>query len=177
MLALASAQEKLLVNPGVEIYTKSEGRHWNVQDRGTPGLGTSTLKKSPGVSHSLELGAWGCLGLPGPCKPTAEGTWALGNWSAEADAESGGHEPEQGAMLSTVWETEGLQTLGIVVIVCAALKLLHLLGLISFSEGKRGSGWVYEFRHVAPLVRENEIWLHAGRTLLLLLQKDIMVVL
>ncbi|KAM9500689.1 Kv channel-interacting protein 4 isoform 2-T2 [Clarias gariepinus] len=37
-------------------------------------------------------------------------------------------------MLATVWETEGLQTLGIVVIVCASLKLLHLLGLISFSE-------------------------------------------
>ncbi|XP_060779882.1 Kv channel-interacting protein 4 isoform X1 [Neoarius graeffei] len=38
-------------------------------------------------------------------------------------------------MLGTAWETEGLQTLGIVVIVCASLKLLHLLGLISFSEG------------------------------------------
>ncbi|TSL34587.1 Kv channel-interacting protein 4 [Bagarius yarrelli] len=37
-------------------------------------------------------------------------------------------------MLGTAWETEGLQTLGIVVIVCASLKLLHLLGLINFSE-------------------------------------------
>ncbi|GAA6104264.1 Kv channel-interacting protein 4 isoform X2 [Tachysurus ichikawai] len=37
-------------------------------------------------------------------------------------------------MLGTAWETEGLQTLGIVVIVCTSLKLLHLLGLISFSE-------------------------------------------
>ncbi|KAJ8382886.1 hypothetical protein SKAU_G00036640 [Synaphobranchus kaupii] len=39
-----------------------------------------------------------------------------------------------GTMLSAVWETEGLQTVGIVVIVCASLKLLHLLGLINFSE-------------------------------------------
>ncbi|KAI1883451.1 hypothetical protein AGOR_G00231580 [Albula goreensis] len=37
-------------------------------------------------------------------------------------------------MLNAVWETEGLQTVGIVVIVCASLKLLHLLGLINFSE-------------------------------------------
>ncbi|KAG5845088.1 hypothetical protein ANANG_G00135150 [Anguilla anguilla] len=41
-----------------------------------------------------------------------------------------------GTMLNAVWETEGLQTVGIVVIVCASLKLLHLLGLINFSEGK-----------------------------------------
>ncbi|CAG02299.1 unnamed protein product [Tetraodon nigroviridis] len=39
-------------------------------------------------------------------------------------------------MLSTIWETEGLQTVGIVVLVIASIKLLHLLGLISFSEGK-----------------------------------------
>ncbi|XP_078535009.1 Kv channel-interacting protein 4 [Lissotriton helveticus] len=37
-------------------------------------------------------------------------------------------------MLNVEWESEGLQTLGIVVIVCASLKLLHLLGLIDFSE-------------------------------------------
>lgn len=46
-------------------------------------------------------------------------------------------EQEQGVAVSTMWESEGLQTLGIVLIVCASLKLLHLLGLISFSEGKR----------------------------------------
>lgn len=106
-------------------------------------------KEIPRALHSLDLRAWGCLGLPGPCKPTTEGTWTLGNWSVDAEAESGGHEPDQGAMLSSVWETEGLQTLGIVVIVCASLKLLHLLGLISFSEGKRGTCWIYGFRHVA----------------------------
>lgn len=39
-------------------------------------------------------------------------------------------------MLSAIWETEGLQTVGIVVLVFASIKLLHLLGLISFSEGK-----------------------------------------
>lgn len=83
----------------------------------------------------------GCLGLPGQCKPEAAGSWSEGNWSAEAGAGSGDsgrwHEPEQGATLTVMWETEGLQTLGIVVLVCASLKLLHLLGLISFSEGKR----------------------------------------
>lgn len=66
----------------------------------------------------------------------------MGNWSAEVEEPGGWHESGQGAMLGTAWETEGLQTLGIVVIVCASLKLLHLLGLISFSEGKRR----YEFR-------------------------------
>lgn len=39
-------------------------------------------------------------------------------------------------MLTLEWESEGLQTVGIVVIICASLKLLHLLGLIDFSEGK-----------------------------------------
>lgn len=39
-------------------------------------------------------------------------------------------------MLNAIWETEGLQTVGIVVLVFASIKLLHLLGLISFSEGK-----------------------------------------
>ncbi|KAM9677404.1 Kv channel-interacting protein 4 isoform 1-T1 [Trichechus inunguis] len=38
-------------------------------------------------------------------------------------------------MLTLQWESEGLQTVGIVVIICASLKLLHLLGLIDFSEG------------------------------------------
>uniref|UniRef100_A0A8C4RM27 Kv channel-interacting protein 4 n=1 Tax=Erpetoichthys calabaricus TaxID=27687 RepID=A0A8C4RM27_ERPCA len=37
-------------------------------------------------------------------------------------------------MLTVEWETEGLQTVGIVVIICASLKLLHLLGLIDFSK-------------------------------------------
>ncbi|EHH53587.1 hypothetical protein EGM_14260 [Macaca fascicularis] len=37
-------------------------------------------------------------------------------------------------MLTLEWESEGLQTVGIVVIICASLKLLHLLGLIDFSE-------------------------------------------
>lgn len=34
-------------------------------------------------------------------------------------------------------ESEGLQTLGIVVVVCSSLKLLHYLGLIDFSDGKQ----------------------------------------
>ncbi|KAG8453550.1 hypothetical protein GDO86_000253 [Hymenochirus boettgeri] len=37
-------------------------------------------------------------------------------------------------MLTAEWESEGLQTVGIVMIICASLKLLHLLGLIDFSE-------------------------------------------
>ncbi|KAI1238215.1 hypothetical protein IHE44_0012932 [Lamprotornis superbus] len=40
-----------------------------------------------------------------------------------------------GRMLTLEWESEGLQTVGIVVIIFASLKLLHLLGLIDFSEG------------------------------------------
>lgn len=34
-------------------------------------------------------------------------------------------------------EAEGLQTLGIVVALCSSLKLLHYLGLIDLSDGKR----------------------------------------
>ncbi|CAK7303214.1 hypothetical protein VULLAG_LOCUS10256 [Vulpes lagopus] len=34
-------------------------------------------------------------------------------------------------------EAEGLQTLGIVVVLCSSLKLLHYLGLIDLSDGKR----------------------------------------
>lgn len=81
--------------------------------------------------------------------------WVQGNWTAgpggsagpeaeEAGSGSGfgsGHGgpewAEGGVMLNAIWETEGLQTVGIVVLVCASIKLLHLLGLISFSEGKR----------------------------------------
>lgn len=75
--------------------------------------------------------------------------WAQGNWSVlegeEAGSGSGsGHgaaERADGrAMLSSIWETEGLQTVGIVVLVVASIKLLHLLGLISFSEGKTPPG-------------------------------------
>lgn len=86
--------------------------------------------------------------------------WVQGNWSAgpggsggpgpgggedgeEAGSGSGfgsGHGglewAEGGEMLNSIWETEGLQTVGIVVLVFASIKLLHLLGLISFSEGK-----------------------------------------
>ncbi|XP_026886721.2 Kv channel-interacting protein 4 isoform X4 [Electrophorus electricus] len=33
------------------------------------------------------------------------------------------------------WEMEGLQTVGILLVVCSSLKLLHFLGLIDFSAG------------------------------------------
>ncbi|KAL7841858.1 hypothetical protein SRHO_G00255490 [Serrasalmus rhombeus] len=36
------------------------------------------------------------------------------------------------------WEMEGLQTVGILLIVCSSLKLLHFLGLIDFSAGVPG---------------------------------------
>ncbi len=84
--------------------------------------------------------------------------WVQGNWSAGPGGSTGpggGLENEEagsgsgfgsgygglewaegGAMLSAIWETEGLQTVGIVVLVFASIKLLHLLGLINFSEGK-----------------------------------------
>ncbi|CAM4530549.1 unnamed protein product [Leuciscus chuanchicus] len=77
----------------------------------------------------------GCLGQPGQCM-----LGAGRNWSEEFGTGSGEsgrwHEQEQGqgVAVNAMWETEGLQTLGIVLIVCASLKLLHLLGLINFSE-------------------------------------------
>lgn len=38
------------------------------------------------------------------------------------------------------WEVEGLQTLGILLVVCSSLKLMHFLGLIDLSvAGKRNS--------------------------------------
>ncbi|GCC21406.1 A-type potassium channel modulatory protein KCNIP1-like isoform X3 [Chiloscyllium punctatum] len=39
-------------------------------------------------------------------------------------------------MLNIKGESEGLQTLGIVIVVCTSLKLLHFLGLIDFSDNK-----------------------------------------
>lgn len=43
------------------------------------------------------------------------------------------------------WEVEGLQTVGILLVVCSSLKLMHFLGLIDlsmagkrWSEGRRG---------------------------------------
>lgn len=44
------------------------------------------------------------------------------------------------AGLEKLWtegEAEGLQPLGTVVVVCPSLKLLHYLGLIDLSDGKR----------------------------------------
>ncbi|KAE8279046.1 Kv channel-interacting protein 4 [Larimichthys crocea] len=100
----------------------------------------------------------GCQEAPGPCVWAGVALeWVQGNWSAGPGGGSagpgGGPEGEEagsgsgfgsgyggtewaegGAMLSAIWETEGLQTVGIVVLVFASIKLLHLLGLISFSE-------------------------------------------
>lgn len=103
--------------------------------------------------------------------------WVQGNWSTgpggsvspgpgggtegeEADSGSGfesgygGTElAEGGAMMSAIWETEGLQTVGIVALVFASIKLLHLLGLISFSEGKiltMDTSFLLNFHHLPP---------------------------
>ncbi|KAG7458890.1 hypothetical protein MATL_G00225410 [Megalops atlanticus] len=54
-----------------------------------------------------------------------------GNRSAGS---GGGNGSGPGDMLNILWEAEGLQTVGIVLIVCASLKLLHLMGLITISE-------------------------------------------
>lgn len=97
--------------------------------------------------------------MPGPCVWAGVALeWVQGNWSAGPGGNTGpggGPEGEEagsgsgfgsgyggtewaegGAMLNAIWETEGLQTVGIVVLVFASIKLLHLLGLINFSEGK-----------------------------------------
>lgn len=66
-----------------------------------------------------------------------------GSGSGYGGSGSGGEWVEGGAMLSAIWETEGLQTVGIVVLVFASIKLLHLLGLISFSEGKRKNTYTF----------------------------------
>ena len=43
------------------------------------------------------------------------------------------------------WEMEGLQTLGILLVLCSSLKLLHFLGLIDFtSRGEGGGGGLNE---------------------------------
>lgn len=101
--------------------------------------------------------------MPGPCVWAGVALeWVQGNWSAGPGGNTGpggGPEGEEagsgsgfgsgyggtewaegGAMLNAIWETEGLQTVGIVVLVFASIKLLHLLGLINFSEGKTHMG-------------------------------------
>ncbi|KAJ8247746.1 hypothetical protein GJAV_G00249810 [Gymnothorax javanicus] len=55
-----------------------------------------------------------------------------GNWSSGSGA--GRSRGNGGEALNTEWEMEGLQTVAIVLIVCASVKLLHLLGVITFSE-------------------------------------------
>lgn len=38
------------------------------------------------------------------------------------------------------WEVEGLQTVGILLVVCSSLKLMHFLGLIDLSTEGKGNG-------------------------------------
>lgn len=48
---------------------------------------------------------------------------------------------EDEGKMSVRWETEGLQTVGIVCLVIMFLKLMHLLGLIDITEtGETSSG-------------------------------------
>lgn len=117
-----------------------------------------------------KLAEGGCQGAPGPCAwagvalELVQGNWSAGPGGSGGPGPGGGPEVEEagsgsgfgsgygggewaegGVMLNAIWETEGLQTVGIVVLVFASIKLLHLLGLISFSEGKtliwRLLGW------------------------------------
>lgn len=47
------------------------------------------------------------------------------------------------------WEVEGLQTVGILLVVCSSLKLMHFLGLIDLSSaGKRNGKRARERRRV-----------------------------
>lgn len=123
-------------------------------------LSSSPVSASPRLDSGSERAEGRCQEAPGPCVWAGVALeWVQGNWSVgpggsgsgpegeEAESGSGsgfGHGgtewAEGGAMLSAIWETEGLQTVGIVVLVFASIKLLHLLGLISFSEGKTGGG-------------------------------------
>lgn len=38
------------------------------------------------------------------------------------------------------WEVEGLQTVGILLVVCSSLKLMHFLGLIDLSTAGKRNG-------------------------------------
>ncbi|CAB1446286.1 unnamed protein product [Pleuronectes platessa] len=55
---------------------------------------------------------------------------------AEEDGKTGTLEDqiEEEGKMSVRWETEGLQTVGIVCLVIMFLKLMHLLGLIDITE-------------------------------------------
>lgn len=111
------------------------------------------LPTSPRLDLGSERAVRGCPEAPGPCVRAGVALeWLEGNWSVSLEGEEAGSgsgfgsghgaaELAEGrAMLSTIWETEGLQTVGIVVLVIASIKLLHLLGLISFSEGRKTEG-------------------------------------
>lgn len=109
---------------------------------------TPHLPTSPRLDPESQRAGDGCLEAPGLCVRAGLALeWAQGNWSVSLEGEEAGsgsglgsghgaERAESRAMLSSIWETEGLQTVGIVVLVMASIKLLHLLGLISFSEGK-----------------------------------------
>ncbi|KAM9827210.1 A-type potassium channel modulatory protein KCNIP1 [Neosynchiropus ocellatus] len=74
----------------------------------------------------------GIIISPGPGKGDEEGEAGSG---PGIETDCGDAEwTEGGAMLSSIWQTEGLQTVGIVVLVFASVKLLHVLGFINFSE-------------------------------------------
>lgn len=66
-------------------------------------------------------------------------------------------------------ESEGLQTLGIVVAVCSSLKLLHYLGLIHFSNGKRVHASSFSVNKLGEFSGETRIrgrggWPERGKT-------------
>lgn len=44
------------------------------------------------------------------------------------------------------WEVEGLQTVGILLVVCSSLKLMHFLGLIDLSVAGKRNGKKAEAR-------------------------------
>lgn len=87
------------------------------------------------VQGNWSAGPGGSVG-PGPGPGGGPEGEEAGSGSGFGSGYGGTEWVEGGAMLSAIWETEGLQTVGIVVLVFASIKLLHLLGLISFSEGK-----------------------------------------
>lgn len=109
---------------------------------------------------------------PGPSGLALE--WAQGNWSAGPGASPGGFEGEEGdgsgsgqggdewsesdSVLSAIWETEGLQTVGIVVLVVASIKLLHILGIINFSEGKTPRNKCFNIRGVPSKCTKSAFW-------------------
>ena len=68
-------------------------------------------------------------------------------------------EIEEEVKMSVRWETEGLQTVGIVCLVIMFLKLMHLLGLIDITETGE-TPWRKRRRRISHTKKAGEFFIH-----------------